>query len=223
MKNTIYLTILLTLLFSCSTKISYKTFQNIGFGIPDSLFALKNICNTDFIDSIYLRNNQLFLDSTRKVKFTEVDSIFKRKIIYPVLINNHEFRKEYLDSFEQSFFISKQQKTGKYQPITLWTFGVDNYCLLLVMVDSALNPVSHIILNGNYGSAFIKIDDKHDYTNEYKHSKIKGDIITTCKISTFYNTNNSKEIYADSIVYKSEILKNGLINTQKTDSVRIKL
>jgi len=152
-----------------------------------------------------------------------MDWILKRKIIYPVLINNHDFSKEYLDSNEQSFYISKQQKAGEFQPVILWNYGVDNYCLLLVVVDSTLTPISHTILNGNYGTGIEKSDKNISYWTQFKHSKVNGTIITSCKITTFYNDLNSKEIYIDSIILKSEILKNGLIKTQRTDSVRIKL
>ncbi len=210
MKKTIFFAFLLSALFSCSKKQSNLLVQTKSFEIPDSLFALKDITEI---------NDKLLNDSKTKVKFVKLDSIFNHKIIYPILIKNHGFRKDYIDGYETSFFISKQKKIGNFQPIILSTFGVDNWCIMLVVVDSTFRPISHAILKGNYGAALRELNKNLYCEDEYLYSKIDENFITTSKITTY--SNSDKEIYKDSINYKSIILKNGFIKTQKIDSIRI--
>lgn len=210
MKSTLFFAFLLSVLLSCSTKQSNQLVQSKDFEMPDSLFALKDISEI---------NDKLLLDSTKEVKFVKLDSTFIHKIINPILVKNHGFRKEYIDGFETSYFISKQKKIGNFQPIILSTFGVDNWCILLVIVDSNYTPISHTILKGNYGSAFKMINKNLDYVDEYLYSKIDENFITTRRKISYLNS--FKEIYKDSINYRSEILKNGIIKTQRIDSIRI--
>jgi hypothetical protein len=210
MKRALLLTLFISLLFSCSKKQSNNLVRSEEFEIPDSLFALKNISGI---------NDKLVFDSTNKRKLIKLDSTFNRKIIYPILIDNHGFKKKYIDGFESSFFISKQKKIGNFQPIILSTYGVDNWCILLVVVNSHYTPISHIILRGNYGSAYEMINKDLEYVDEYFCTKIDSNSITTTKTISYMNL--FKEVYKDSINYRSEILKNGLIKTQRIDSFRI--
>lgn len=219
MKKKVHYILLLSLLFSCSTKQSHQTMHNKDFEVPDSLFALKNLSNTNILGSVYTKQTGFFLYSVSKVKFTMLNSVFNQKITYPILVKDHGFRKDYLDSYESSYFISKQQKVGNYQPITIWTEGLDNCCLLLVVVDSTFKPISHTILKGNYGCALKQINKNVDCVTEYTYSTLKRNKIISCRITTYFNID--KEVYKDSIVYRSEIQKDGLIKTQKTDSVRL--
>jgi len=206
--------------FSCSVKTDKKV---DGSALPDSLFALKNIENVDLIyNNVRYIDDGLFLDSSKKVKFVALDTIYKAKILAPILKQELSVDMDYVKSFMDSYFISKQEKIGDYQPLIIWTSGDDYTSLILTLVDSTLKPVSHMVLNGGFLSGPYEINDSLTSWEEEKHSKITGNTIHSYSLNTYVWTDSRNDsAFVDSIIYTSKILQNGQIKTEKIDSVRM--
>ena len=211
--------LLILLGFSCSVNTRMKVDK---FELPDSLFALINIESTDIVNKVRYIDNKLFLDSSRKVEFIALDTTYKTKILAPILKKDMGIDKDYVESFILSYFISKQDKIGDYQPVIIWTSGDDYTSLILALVDSSLNPVSHLVLNEGLFSGPYEVNDSLTSWGEDKCSHINGTIINTYTLNTYVWTDSRNDsAFVDSIIYKSQILQNGQIKTEKIDSIRI--
>lgn len=205
--------------FSCSVNTGMKV---VKLELPDSLFVLMNIESMDLVNKVRYIDNKLFLDSSKKVEFVALDSTYKTKILAPILKKDLGIDKDYVQSFIRSYFISKQDKIGDYQPVIIWASGDDYTSLILAVVDSSLNPISHLVLNGGLFSGPFEVNDSLTSWGEYKCSHINGTIINTYTINTYVWTDSRNDsAFVDSIIFKSQILQNGQITTEKVDSVRI--
>lgn len=219
MNKFIFFGLLIVIGFSCSVKTDKKVNE---LGLPDSLFSLKNIENADMLYKVKYIDNKLFLDSSKKVEFVVLDTTYKLKILAPILKKDLGVEKEYVKSFLISYFISKQDKIGDYQPLIIWTSGDDYTSLILTLVDSTLNPVSHFVLNGGMYAGPYEINDSLTSWGEEKHSTINGTTINTYSINTYVWTDSRNDsAFVDSLTYKSQISQNGQIKTEKIDSVRM--
>lgn len=205
--------------FSCNFKTEK---QIVAPELADSLFALKNLSNTDFMYLMKYDDSKLFLDSTHKVEFTALDTSYKRKILVPILKQDLELDAEYVMSYMNSYFIAKQNKVGPYQPLIIWTSGDDYTSLILALVDSAFNPVSHFILKGGFQTGPYEINDSLTSWGEEKFADLNGNTINSYSLfSSVWTDERNDSVFVDSIIYKSEILDNGQIKTERKDSVRL--
>jgi hypothetical protein len=219
MNKFLFLGLLIGIGFSCSVKTDNKVNE---IGLPDSLFSLKNIENADLVYKVKYIDNKLYLDSSKRVEFVALDTTYKLKILAPILKKDLGVDKDYVKSFLISYFISKQDKIGDYQPLIIWTSGDDYTSLILTLVDSTLNPVSHFVLNGGLFAGPYEINDSLTSWGEDRHSKINGTTINTYSINTYVWTDSRNDsAFVDSIIYKSQISQNGLIKTEKIDSIRM--
>ncbi len=219
MNKILFFVLFIGLGVSCSVKMDKKV---NSLWLPDTLFALKNIENTDLVNRVKYIDNKLFLDSLSKVKFVALDTIYKLIILAPILKQDLGVDKDYVKSFMISYFISKQEKVGDYQPIIIWISGDDYTSLMLVLVDSTLNPISHLVLNGGLFAGPYEINDSLTLWGKDKHSEIKNTIINSYLLNTYVWTDSRNDsAFVDSITYKSQILQNGQIKTEKIDSVRM--
>jgi len=218
MKNLLFFCLFIGLLSSCSkpkSVIAHKTL------LADSLFALKNLGDIDICNSFRYVENQLFLDSTRKVEFTELDSTFKRLILAPIFTKEFGVDENYVKHNFISHFISKQPKIGDIQPIIIETTGDDYSSIMLIMIDSNLHVVSHFYLSGGFEPGPCEVNDSISSWGEKKHSKIQGTAINSYIIRTLVWTDSRNDTaFIDSINYKTKILKTGTFQTLKIDSAR---
>jgi len=207
------------IVISCSMKIDKNADE---LDLPDSLFALNSIDNTDFIFyNVKEKDNKLYIDLSKKTEFIAIDSIYKLKILAPILKKELGVDNDYVESFMTSFFISKQEKIKNYQPLIIWTSG-DDYCsLILILIDSTLNPVSHLILNGGSFAGPYELNDSLTCIGEEKYSKITGSEILSYTLNKYVWTDSRNDLsFVDSIFFRSQILENGQIKTEKLDSIR---
>lgn len=218
MNKYLFLGLLIGIGFSCSVKTDKKVNE---LGLPDSLFSLKNIENADLVYKVKYIDNKLFLDSSKKVEFVALDTTYKLKILAPILKLDLGVDKDYVKSFMISYFISKLDKIGDYQPLIIWTSGDDYTSLILTLVDSTLNPVSHFVLNGGLFAGPYEFNDSLTCWGEDKYSKIKGRRIESYSLNTYVWTDSRNDTaFVDSISYKSQILENGQFQIEKIDSIR---
>ena len=224
MKKTLFLVLLLSVLFSCSKKQSDNNKNDTYTELADSLFLYKNIANTDFVKHIYFSDDNLcYSDSTKKHKLISLDENAKLNITVPIISKQTGAEKGYIKSYVNAYYVSKQKKVGRCQPIIIYCSGDDYMSLILVVLDSINHAKSGIIIwGGEFGGPY-EINDSISCFAENRYSKLKDDCIKTYKVNSFARTKDEgfKTIYKDSIVYKSQILGNGLIKTQEIDSVRI--
>ena len=219
MNKLILFVLIIGLGFSCSVKTD-KNFNE--FGLPDSLFALKNIENADLVYKVKYIDNKLFLDSLKKIEFVALNTTYKLKILAPILKQELGVDKDYVKSFMISYFISKQDKIGDYQPVIIWISGDDYTSLILTLVDSTLNPVSHLVLNGGLFAGPYEFNDSLTCWGEDKYSKINKNRIESYTLNTYVWTDSRNDsVFVDSINYKYQIMENGQIKTEKIDSIRI--
>jgi hypothetical protein len=156
------------------------------------------------------------------VEFVALDSTYKLKVLAPFLKKDLGVDSDYVKSFMNSYFISKPNKIGDYQPLIIWTSGDDYTSLILTLVDSTLNPVSHIILYGGLFAGPYEINDSLTSLGEKRFFKINGETIHSYSLNTYVWTDSRNDsAFIDSISYKSTILKNRQIKTDKLDSVRV--
>ena len=103
----------------------------------------------------------------------------------------------------------------------IWTSGDDYTSLILTLVDSTLNPVSHLVLNGGLFAGPYEFNDSLTCWGEEKYSKIKGSRIESYTLNTYVWTDSRNDAaFVDSINYISQIMENGQIKTEKIDSMR---
>ena len=132
--------------FSCTNNQEEQTSSD-GFQLPDSLFAFQNIENTLFAENMFWGNDTIFkmyVDSTKNKALVELDSAQKMRLIAPVTDIDSNYVVEYMDAF----FVSKQKMIGEFTPVTIYLCGDDYITLLYILLDKALNPVSHHIVYG---------------------------------------------------------------------------
>jgi hypothetical protein len=220
MKRLLIFGLILGLIYSCSGS-SIKQ-PNRTIELPDNLFALKNVHNSSFINKVKFIDNRLFLDSSKQVEFFPLDSNLKGKILAPILKMDLRVESDYVKSFIISYFISKQDKIGDYQPVIIWASGDDYTSLILAVLDSNLCPISHIILYGGQFAGPYEINDSLTSWGEEKQSIIEGNQIKSTVLTTYVWTDSRNDsAFIDSISYKSKILGTGKIMTEKLDSIRI--
>lgn len=98
MNKILLLGLIIGLGFSCSVKTDKKVEESKV--LPDSLFALKNIEDADLIyNNITFIDNGLYLDSSKKVEFVALDTIYKEKILAPILKQDLGVDKNFVKSF----------------------------------------------------------------------------------------------------------------------------
>jgi hypothetical protein len=205
--------------YSCSVSTD-KQIEKLN--LPDTFFVLKNYHNSDLLAKVKYINNRLFLDSTKQIEFVALDTNYKVKILAPVLKEDLGVDENYVKSFLISYFISKQDKIGNFQPVIIWISGDDYNSLIMVLLDSALNPISHILLNGGFYAGPYEVNDSLTSWGEEKNSRIDGNKIESYCLNTYVWTDSRNDLtFIDSLSYKSIILENGLIQTEKVDSIRI--
>lgn len=206
-------------LFSCSNNQEEQVSSD-GFQLPDSLFAFQNIENTLFLDDMYWSVDEIskmYVDSTKKKEFIELDSAQKMRLLAPVTDIDSNYVVQYMDAF----FVSKQKMVGEFTPVTIYLYGDDYASLLYIVLDKSLNPVSHYIASG--GECGGPAD------GENGSIIIPPTIHSFFKENKFYNYSLTETVMPDSIThpsifdsvyYESEILSSGKIQTKRLDSVR---
>jgi hypothetical protein len=222
MRTTVFIIIffIFTLIANSKFQSNYY-FQNADnstyLDLPDSLFAFKNITNTDFVRQIDWDG---YTDSTRSKKIERIDSSTVVKLLCPNFIKTGEYS-YYMTSF---FFISKQHKIGDIQPIIILGSGTDYTELILLTLDKIGKPIDYYSLlkydcagTWSVGDSLVAI------------CPIKGSSITSTKIKTYvkkiyYRPDNKTRTLTnysriDSITYKSTILPTGHFKTKRMDSI----
>lgn len=220
MKKIMTILCLIGLISSCSKPKGYNT----KIELKDSLFALQNISFANIYHSYKHIDDKLYLDSSRNIGFTQLDTFYKVKILAPLLHKDlgRAVDTNYVKRFTTSYFISKQNKVGQYQPLIIWSSGDDYTSLILAIVDSCLNPVSHLVLSGGLFGGPFETNDTLSSWGEDKFSKINNNEISTCILKTYvWTVNPDSTMIIDSLSYKSVIMDNGQIETELIDSLRI--
>jgi hypothetical protein len=206
------------LLISCSARQ-----DNRNLVLSDDLFVIKNLRNSSITHSFKYQNNRLFSDSTFRTEFVPLDSTFKRLILAPIMKKDLGVNAEYSEKFILSHFISKQNKLGKYQPIVIYSTGDDYTSLILVVLDSTINPISHIVLNGGQFAGPYEVNDSLTSWGKVTYSTINGSEINSYISKTYVWTDSrNNSAFIDSLVLSSKIRDNGTIETRLIDSLRIK-
>jgi hypothetical protein len=209
--------ILICCLYSCSNSKQETTNK---LQLSDSLFALKNLGYADINRTKFI-DNGLYTDSTKKVEFIPLDSFYIEKILAPILKQELGVDKDYVKSFMYSYFISIQEKIGNNRPLIIWSSGDDYESMILAIVDSTLKPVSYLVLSGGIFAGPYEVDDSLSSWGEDKYSIINDKRIESYTINAYVWTNSQNDTaIIDSIIYHSEILENGMIITNKVDSIR---
>jgi hypothetical protein len=182
---------------------------------PDSLFMFKNITSSMFQ-----------ADSSTMSQYVHMDTIQKMQYLTPKIIDSEnpdvmKVGQTYINDYMYSYFISKQDKIGDYQPIIVSAHGDDYGALILLLLDKNNKPVSHILLcgglsagpDGELGDSIVLLHDRE--------SLIKHDTIITYILRVRQPENKDNALPTiDSISYIRKILATGEIKTIKTDSVR---
>ncbi len=205
-------------LLSCSTGENKQIIV-----LSDDLFVVKNLKNTSLIHSFKYQNNRLFSDSTFRTEFVPLDSTFKRLILAPILKKDLGVDAEYSGKFILCYFISKQEKFGQYQPIVIYSTGDDYSSLILAVLDSTFNPISHLVLSGGLFAGPYEANDSITSWGEETFSKINDNEINSYVSKTYVWTDSRDDsAFIDSLVFSSKIRDNGTIETKLIDSLRIK-
>ena len=206
------------LLVSCSTGKTQQ--ENL---LSDDHFVFKNLKNTSLIHSFKYQNNRLFSDSTFRTEFVPLDSTFIRLILAPILKKDLGVDAGYTVKFTLSHFISKQEKLGQYQPIVIYSTADDYASLILAVLDSTFNPISHLILSGGLFAGPYEANDSLTSWGEETFSKINNNEITSFVSKTYVWTDSRDDSeFIDSLLFSSKIRDNGTIETKLLDSLRIK-
>jgi hypothetical protein len=191
--------------------------------LSDDLFAFKNLKNSSIVKSFKYQDNHLFSDSTFRTEFVPLDSTFKRLVLAPIMKKDLGVDPEYSEKFILSHFISKQEKIGKYQPIIIYSTGDDYTSLMFVVLDSTINPISHLILWGGLFAGPYEINDSLTSWGKETSSKINDNEITSYISKTYvWSDARNDTALIDSLAYQSKIRDNGTIETKLIDSLRIK-
>jgi hypothetical protein len=156
-------------------------------------------------------------------EFVPLDSTSKRLILAPIMKKDLGVDANYSGKFILSHFISKQEKIGNLQPIIIYTTGDDYQSLILAVLDSTLNPISHIVLSGGLFSGPYEVNDSLTCWQNETFSKINGKDIQSYISKTYVWTDSRNDsAFVDSLVFSTKIRANGTIDTKQTDSLRIK-
>ena len=205
-------------LLSCSTG---NNKQNVT--LSDDLFVIKNLKNSSLIHSFKYRDNHLFSDSTFKTEFVPLDSTYKRLILAPIMKKDLGVDADYSRKFILSHFISKQEKIGHLQPIVIYSTADDYQSLIFAVLDSALNPISHLVLSGGQFAGPYEVNDSLSSWGDETFSKINASEIQThvSKIYVWTDERNDSA-FIDSLAFSSYVKSNGSIETKLIDSLRLK-
>jgi hypothetical protein len=214
MKNLMIIIILIGFFSTCSAPVKKTTTSTL---LPDTLFVFKNLNNSDVIKSHKFKNNRLYSDSSYKVEFVPIDTVFKSIFVAPILNNDLNVDAKYTKNFVRSYFISKQDKIGLNQPIVILNQADDYLSLMLLVLDTTLHPISHFVLSGGIYGGPSEVNDSITSLGEEKYSQIKGSDIESYILTKYvwtYAKHDSSII--DSVKYISKINVNGSITTQMT-------
>jgi hypothetical protein len=182
-----------------------------------SWFALHNLTSTGQADHFLYDEKGYYTDSTRKVPFTALDSFQKMTYLMPVL----ECDSEYLKQFMPAHFISIQEKVKGFTPIIVELSGDDYWALHYVLLDEKHLPVSDLLVHGGFCSGPAGETDSTYTECPIRHSFFRGDQVDSYELHVTHSTSRiPKPDIVDSISFRSVILENGTIRTQRTDSVR---
>jgi hypothetical protein len=130
---------------------------------------------------------------------------------------------DYSEKFILSHFISRQEKIGPLQPIVIYSTGDDYTSLMLVILDSTLNPISHIVLSGGMFGGPYEVNDSLTSWGDETFSKINGSEIQSYVSKTYVWTDSrSDSAFIDSLVFSSKIRNDGTFDTKLIDSLRVK-
>jgi hypothetical protein len=233
MKN---LFLLISILAICSCRHQSKSDENLAdsplkLALPmqhfkekkeiipiDSQLVYENISSTEVVEKSLWGLSYLYVDSTMKKAYPELDNNIKIKLLPQIL----KMDTTWIRMDIKAFLISRQEKIGELQPIIIQVSGTDFGALLLIILDEHGEEVSGMFLNGGEDSGPLKDMDTVLLLQPYKRSFFNGNQIKTYSISALVKTyNTNKPDIIDSVSYVSKIELNGTINTRKIDSVRI--
>jgi len=235
MRTSIIIFLCLVSLYSCNERNKNNTSKelpvkdsisitktNKHLSIDDSLFVFKGIQSTECIEKCVWDNNKLFVDSIKKTALVLLDNKEKLSILSEILKMDTAWIKQGIFAY----YVSKQEKIGRIQPIIIKVEGLDYSSLLLVLTDETGNIISEKILFGGEAGGPDEVSDTLVIftpvsrccfnKNEIKtHSTIK---IINPKLEN--PRQNSIPAKIDSINYLSIIDSKGNIETKKIDSTR---
>jgi hypothetical protein len=198
--------------------------------LPDNLFLYKDIKNSLLVNHFYFDPKEdyfVYPDSTKSRKFVFLDSLQKLKLLIPVMMTDYGYQKtggidsSYIMHLMPARFVSKQSKIGDFTPIIIWVNGDDYGALIYVLLDKALTPISHLVLNGGLCGGPVSETDSLVELCPVKQSFLNGNQISSYVLTEFVRKDSIKRpSIIDSVNYLSTILPSGQIETKQLDSTR---
>jgi hypothetical protein len=227
----IFLSLIFTF-FSCSLRNDKNTNKKITtkdsisktnprkhISIDDSLFVFKGIENTECIEHCKWDFNKFFVDSTKKIAYVNLDNKTKVILLPEITGMDTIWVKEGMDAF----FVSKQERIGKVQPIIIKVTGTDYTSLILVTTNESGYILSSKILFGGENGGPLNVSDSLLILPPFSRSYFNKNEIKTFSITASINPNkNNIPAIIDSVNYLTTIDENGNIKTIETDSTRYK-
>ena len=182
--------------------------------LPDSLFILHDMTTTE-------------IDPKILVHAREMDTIFKRKILVPIVISDITADSVGVDDTHIMYemtgrYISKQKKIGAFTPVILFATGDDYSALFYVMLDSSLHLVSYYRIWGGLSAGPDDISDILITEGWDRHSPVIGAAEIHSYELNHYSWIDTLKKYdeVDSVSYLTRISAFGRFATTRLDSVR---
>jgi len=184
----------------------------------DSQFVFEGISSTEVVEKCVWSFNYLFVDSSKKKAYLELDNNLKLKLLPDILKMDTTWIKEDI----KAYLISKQEKIGNIQPVIIKTGGTDFSALILLTLDNNGNTISGIYLNIYDGSGPVIDLDSTMLLPPFTRCYFDKNKINFYLLSAWVNKYKDIPATIDSVSYQSIIDTNGNISIQKLDSVRYK-
>lgn len=196
-----------------------KTNPSKHISIDNNLFVFKGIENTECIEHCKWDFNKYFVDSNKKIAYVNLDNKTKVILLPEITGMDTIWVKEGMDAF----YVSKQERIGKVQPIIIKVNGTDYSSLILVTTNETGEVLSSEILFGGENGGPMEISDTLLELPPFSRSYFNKNEIKTFSITASINPNkNNIPAIIDSINYLTTIDEKGNIKTIRTDSTRYK-
>jgi len=191
--------------------------------LADKNFPIKNMRQTlSFWAGHKFYKENLYLDSTHKVRFIELTKQQKSKLMVPFIAKELGVKDvSTVENYMQAFFIAKQNKTEDLQPIVLYVVGDDCASLTLIVLDKDRQAVSGFNLCGGLDAGPYSTGDSLTTYEAKSYSSLDKNQIITCRIiNSDFADSLKKPSVVDSNVFKSVINKSGKIITAQVVKAR---
>lgn len=179
--------------------------------LPDSLFVAQASERSINLSALEIEDN--FNISYKGSKLTPLSSEQKIHLLGPFITNG------FAPTDFTAHFVSKQQKMGNLQPITLRVLGTDYLAHWLVLLDDQCNPVSRFYLEGE-GCEGPSETDSTMMDCPTKQNRFSKNAIESCEIRQINYTDGTGRKIIDSLFYRTTISDSGELKTLLVDSIR---